>query len=142
MSRRVRESAVPALPVAPRARSKAERGQAAVELAFVLPVVLVLILVLIEGGLVARDQVMVVHAAREAARVAAVDPSPEAAIDAAVQSSGLRPLEVTLTGREGTGSKVTATVRYRGQGRLPLVGDLSSRITVVGIATMRVETDP
>src|SRR5207247_8954779 len=63
-------------------------GQAAVELALVLPLVALLLLVLVQVGLVVRDQVLVVHAAREAAREAAVDAAPEAARRAAEASSG------------------------------------------------------
>ena len=119
-----------------------EFGQAVVELALVLPVIFVLLMLLVEGGIVARDQVMVVHAAREAARHAAVDASSSAAVDAAVAASGLAPLEVTITGREGAGSRVTARVRYRETARLPLIGSVAAHLTLEASATMRVETDP
>lgn len=119
----------------------AERGQAVVELALMLPLACGLLLVLIEAGLVARDQIMVVHAAREAARVAAVDPNPGAAIDAAQSSGGLDGLAVELRGRAGPGSRVTATVRYREPGRIPVFGLLTSHIELEASATMRVEGD-
>ena len=50
------------------------RGQATVELALVLPLVVFGLLAILQVGLVVRDQVAVVHAAREAARAASVDP--------------------------------------------------------------------
>src|SRR4029078_2878808 len=43
------------------------RGQATVELALVLPLVVFALLAILQVGLVVRDQVAVVHAAREAA---------------------------------------------------------------------------
>ena len=51
------------------------RGQATVELALVLPLILTMVLLALQIGLLARDQVLVVHAAREGARAAATDPS-------------------------------------------------------------------
>ena len=52
-----------------------DRGQSTVEVALLLPFVALLLLAVVQVGLVARDQVLVVHAAREAARAAAVDPA-------------------------------------------------------------------
>ena len=49
-------------------------GQATVEFAFLLPLVVLAALAVIQIGLVVRDQMGVVHAAREAARAASVDP--------------------------------------------------------------------
>src|SRR2546421_11436748 len=105
-------------------RRRADGGQAAVELALVLPLVALLLLGLVQVGLVVRNQVLVVHAAREAARQAAVDPSTAAARQAAVAGSGLLSdrLEVTLSGRAGPGSRVRAEVRYRDRITAPPVG--------------------
>jgi len=60
-----------------------ERGQATVEFAFLLPLVILAVLAVIQVGLVVRDQLGVVHAAREAARAASVDPDPGRAVRAA-----------------------------------------------------------
>ena len=116
-------------------------GQASVELALVLPLVVSLLLVILEAGLIARDQVMVVHAAREAARVAAVDPSPAAAVAAAQGSSGLGDLEVRVGSRGAAGSRVTVTVRFHEPGRVPLLSAITSRLVLEASATMRVEGD-
>jgi Flp pilus assembly protein TadG len=62
-----------------------------VELALVLPLVLLLLLGVVQVGLVVRDQILVVHAAREAAREAAVDPAPGAARRAALAGSTWSP---------------------------------------------------
>jgi zona occludens toxin (predicted ATPase) len=117
------------------------RGQASVELALVLPLVLVLLLVLVQVGLVVRDQILVVHAAREAAREAAVDPSPEAAQRAAESSSGLDParLEVEISGRAQAGSRVKVVARYRSSLAVPLLSSTIEDVPLRATATMRVE---
>ena len=65
-----------------RRRGGAEGGQATVEFAFLLPLVVFAALAVIQIGLVVRDQMDVVHAAREAARAASVDADPGRAIRA------------------------------------------------------------
>ena len=67
MTRRVRPARRSACP---------ESGQATVEFALVLPLVVVLILAVLQTALVVRDYVATVHAAREAARAASVDRRP------------------------------------------------------------------
>jgi Flp pilus assembly protein TadG len=116
-------------------------GQAAVELALALPLLVVLLLALVQLGLLVRDQVLVVHAAREAVRQAAVDPAPDAAQRAASASSGLAlgRLEVSLSGRGGPGTRVRASVRYRAPTDVPLVGAALGDIDLRASATMRVE---
>jgi Flp pilus assembly protein TadG len=49
-----------------------DRGQATVELALVLPLVAMLTLAIVQVALVARDQNLVTHAAREAARAGTI----------------------------------------------------------------------
>lgn len=119
-----------------------DRGQAAVELALVLPMVIALALILCQVTLVVRDQVLVVHAAREAGRASAVDADPEAARQAALASADLDPgrLEVAVSGRDGPGSRVRVTLRYRSATDLPFVGAMVGDVTLSGSATLRVET--
>lgn len=123
------------------ARSPADRGQSTVELALVLPVVLVLMVTVVQVGLVVRDQVRVVHAAREGARAAAVSPEPGVAEQAVERNAGLAPerVQVRTTGRAGRGSDVTVTVTYRAATDLPLIGPLVPDLTLTAAATMRVE---
>lgn len=111
------------------------------ELALVLPLILLLLLLLAQVGLVVRDQILVVHAAREAAREAAVDPSPEAPRRAAAASSGLDParLEVEVTGRGQPGSRVRVVARYRSALAVPLVRAAVDDLRLEASATMRVE---
>ena len=118
-----------------------EHGQAATEVALVLPVIAVLALLLVQAGLVVRDQVLVVHAAREAARAAAVDPDPQAARQAAERSARLAPsrLIVEAGPRGEPGEPVHVEVRYRSPTDLPLIGPLLGDITLTADATMRTE---
>ena len=48
-------------------RSSSESGQATVELAFVLPLLFALLALLFQITLIGRDELLVVHAARDAA---------------------------------------------------------------------------
>jgi hypothetical protein len=124
-----------------RHRRPGEGGQATIELALLLPVVVVLLLAVLQFGLVARDVVLVTHASREAARAAAIDPDRRAAERAAEDSSGLDGdrLTVHTRGRDGVGSRVEVEVVYRIPTDVPLVGALVGDRTVRSTATMRVE---
>jgi Flp pilus assembly protein TadG len=119
-----------------------DRGQASVELALVLPLVALLLLAIVQVGLVVRAQVLVTHAAREAARAAAVDDDPHAAAAAAAASATLDParLVVTAEGRGEAGSQVHVHVIYRAPTGVPLVGALLGDVTLTADATMRVES--
>jgi hypothetical protein len=118
-----------------------DRGQATVELALVLPLVALLLLVLVQAAVVARDQVLVAHAAREAARAAAVDPDAGAARRAAERSGPLAAdrLDVAVHERGEVGSRVRVVVSYRVPVRLPLVGRAVRDVELRAEATMRVE---
>lgn len=118
-----------------------DRGQAAVELALVLPLVAALALALLQVALVVRDQVLVVHAAREGARAAAVSDDPGAAQAAALAGARLIPDRVVVeaSGRGEAGSRVRVLVRYVSVTDLPLVGPLLGDVDLSGSASMRVE---
>lgn len=122
-------------------RGRGDEGQAAVELALVLPLVVTVLLAVVQVGLLVRDQVLVVHAAREAAREAAVDPAAEAPRRAALAGSSLEAdrLALSVSGRGAAGSRVRIEVRYRSPARVPLVGAALGDITLEASATMRVE---
>ena len=122
-------------------RRRLDGGQATVELALCLPVLLMAVLLVVQVGLVVRDQLRTVHAAREAARQAAVDPSEAAATAAALGGSGLPAGRTTvrLSGRGEAGSHVTAVVIYRAVTDVPLVGFLVPDPELHAEATMRVE---
>jgi len=122
-------------------RGNGDEGQAAVELALVLPLVATLLLALVQVGLIVRDQILVIHAAREAAREAAVDPGPDIPARAAASSSTLDANRLTVEAhdRAGPGSRVRIKVSYRAPTDVPLVGGVIPDITLEASATMRVE---
>ena len=111
------------------------------ELALGLPFLVMMLLAVVQIGLVARDQVLVVHAAREAARSAAVEPGEAGPRTAAADASALDPsrLQVDVGPRGEAGSRVAVTVRYRCPTLVPLVGPLIDDVRLRATATMRVE---
>lgn len=118
-----------------------EGGQATVELALCLPIVVVILAILVQVGVIAVEHVKVWHAAREAARVAAVDPDRDA-IRRAAESAGLRPLEVSVE-PEGIyrrqGEPVTVGVSYSPSARVPVIGSLFTGLQLDAEASMRIE---
>lgn len=121
-------------------RGGKDEGQATVETALVLPVLVVFALLIAQVGLVVRAQITVIHAAREAARVVAVDPTADAT-NAALRSGTLDPARTTVTvsGALDPGSLVTVEVSYIVSSTLPVVGGLVGDVAVSGEATMLVE---
>ena len=106
-----------------------------------LPLVVLLLLAVVQVGLLVRAEVLVTHAAREAARAAAVDSDPQAAARAAALSTTLDPhrLTVHVEGRDGPGSRVRVDVTYSAPTDVPLIGSLLGDVTLHAEATMRVE---
>jgi Flp pilus assembly protein TadG len=122
-------------------RARAERGQAAVELALVLPLLALLAIALVQVALVVRDQVRVTFGAREGVRQAAVEEdegSVRQAVAASTRLAGDR-LEVDVGSRGEPGSRGTVRVTYRAPTDLPLVGRLVGDVHLEGEAAMRVE---
>ena len=106
-----------------------------------LPLILAVALALVQVGLLVRDHVLVAHAAREAARAAAVDPSTEAATVAALAATSLDPdrLLVETQGSRTTGGHLRVTVRFRPELSVPLVGRLFPAVSIQETLTVRVE---
>jgi hypothetical protein len=114
-----------------------EGGQSTVEFALLLPMVAFAGLAVIQVALVVRDQVAVVHAAREAARAASVDPDPDRARAAARRT--LSDAEVELGDRPEVGGQIAVEVAYQSATTLPLVGPLFPDPRLTARAVMRVE---
>lgn len=114
-----------------------ERGQATVELALVLPVLVLMVLAVLQVGLLVRDHVEVVHAAREAVRAASVDPDPSRAVRAARRT--LPGAEVHVGSRPAVGESITVDVSYTSVTNLPLIGPLFPDPKLHARAVMRVE---
>lgn len=125
------------------ASSAGARGQATVELALTLPVVVLALLLVVQVALIGLAQILVVQAARAAGRVAAVEPDLAPVRAAAAQTPGLRAdrLVVQRGTRGRPGSMVSVTVRYRAPTDLPLAGSLMGDVALTATATYRVEGD-
>ena len=112
-------------------------GQAAVELALALPVVVVFLLGVVQVALVARDQVAIELAAREAARAASVSADPTtAATMAAGRVVGLVPIDVAV---HTDGVTVRVTVRYTDPTDVALIGAALAPVTLQATAVMALE---
>lgn len=116
-----------------------QRGSATVELALLIPLVLVLLVMIVEVGKVARLQIEVVAAAREGARVAATSPDPAAALAATSAALGDRGGDARINVHRphvvGADAQVNVSIGY--VVRLPLVGGVA--VPLSASAAMRVE---
>lgn len=118
-------------------------GSAAVELALVLPLALLLALALVQVGLLAKDSLVVVQAAREGAREATVTSEGELIRQAALRGGGLNEERTAVEIRRagGVGDPVTVSVSYRAPMVVPFVQWLFPEDVIVrASATMRQET--
>ena len=101
--------------------TRAEQGQATVEFALVLVALVSVVWALLSLCLLVRDQVLVTHASREAARTYAVTRSIDAATQAARDRSGLgSDLVVTVEPQPDNLARVTVSLGIAA--RVPIVG--------------------
>lgn len=125
-----------------RRRRSRDAGQATVELALALPLVAVLLLVIAQVGLVVRDQVLVVHAAREGARAASVQSSSGAAAaeaERAVRAAVPLERDRLRVDTSSSGGLVRVTVRYRAPVDLPLIGVFLQDVDLEATSVMAAE---
>ena len=134
----IRRSGVRGIAAGPGRRRGPARGQATVEIALVLPVIVIVALAVVQVGLVVHARVMVTHAAREGVRVAAVGGSDAAAAQAAAAAGGLSPSRVRVT-VERSGGRVHVRVDYAAATDVPLVGAFLDAVPLTATATMRLE---
>jgi Flp pilus assembly protein TadG len=149
---------------------RGDGGQAAVEFALVLPLLAALLLVLVQVGLLVRDQVLVIHAAREAVRQVAVQEGEQAAAPGSGPGSGpaeapaptspvaaneariARAAAIAATGPtldparlevavEARGGRVGVRVGYRAPIGLPIPGFGRKDVRLVAFAQMTREID-
>jgi len=118
-------------------KSEKDQGQATVEFALLLPVLVLALLAVIQVALVVRDEVAVIHATREAARAVSVDPDPASARRAAHRTLG--GATVRVGPRPAVGESITVFVEYKSVTDLPLVGVLFPDPTLRAQVSMRVE---
>jgi Flp pilus assembly protein TadG len=111
-----------------------ERGQAVVELALVLPLVVLFVLGALQVAVVARDQLAIELVAREAARAAAVSADPSSAANtAANRVTALAPIDLSIN---VTGEIVRVRARYVNHTNIALIGTAIGDITLEATATM------
>jgi Flp pilus assembly protein TadG len=111
-------------------------GQASVEFALALPVVVVMAIGLVLVGVAVRNELAVEFAAREGARAAAVSANPgDAATLAATRATRL-PIEVATSSDAST---VTVTVTYVDPVDVAILGGFIGPVTHAASATMAIE---
>jgi len=119
---------------------RSQRGQATVELALVLPVVVVLLLLVLQAGLAVRDRLVVLHGVRVAARAVIVDPTESAARGALRRSGVGAGGTVTVSGELRTGGLAEVTVAMRPT-TVPIVGRVLGGRPVSERLVVQVEGD-
>ena len=113
-----------------------ESGQAAVEFAIVIPVMLVAVLGIVQVGLALRNDFAVQLAAREGARAAAVTTDSAAAASAAAARAVDLPVDVETTVGNG---RVTVTATYVDDTDIAIIGAFIGPITHTASVTMTME---
>jgi Flp pilus assembly protein TadG len=114
------------------------RGQATVEFALLLPMVAICMILLIQVAFLGLQRVLVTHAAREGARIAATGASPER-VTARVKGATQLDSERFKAETSRAGDLVTVTVRYRAAISVPLIGHLVTEPEFVETIVMRRE---
>ncbi len=103
-----------------------------------MPFLVLLAMCVVQTALVARDAVLVSHAARVGARIASVDPSLGSLRQAVAEATPLDPARLDVE-REMVGDLVRVTVRYRSPTKVPLVGVLVGDVGMTETAAMPLE---
>lgn len=126
-----------------------DRGQATVEAALALPVVLIALLLIVQVGVVVRDAMSLQQAAREGARTAAVTSDDGAATEAVRRSAGpldAQRIAVTIeppSGERVRGDPVTVRLSYIEHLTIPIVSKLVALdLPLHSSVTMRLESTP
>ena len=130
-----------------RRSARSSRGQALVEFAFVLPILLLLLVGLLDFGRAIFAYNSVSNAARSATRVAIVDQNPTAIQAAASgEAVGLDPLVVNVQYEAACttpeqGCIVTVEVAHDWQAATPIIGAIVGPITIASDAKMPIERE-
>jgi len=121
---------------------KNEKGVSAVEFALILPILIVLVFGIFQFGIAYNNYITITHAAREGARLAAVDltnPSLKQIIIERAYPIPLTEADITISTPGGTeiGDPVEVEIIYNITVEIPLVG--SWNIPLTSKAVMRIE---
>lgn len=126
-----------------RKRRSGAKGQATVELAMVLPILIWLLIGLVDMARMANAYLIIQHASREAVRLGITGASDTQVSARALNSATtLEPTRLTITvtpaGTRNTGSDITVRIQYRYQ-VLALMGIIGSEVPLEAQLTARVE---
>jgi 2-phospho-L-lactate guanylyltransferase (CobY/MobA/RfbA family) len=114
-------------------------GQAAIEVALCLPLLVLVLLAGVQVALVVRDQIAVIGAARDAARAVVVaDGRVGAANDTVTRTTRLSPGREHVSVVQHAGL-ITVTLTYLSPTDVPLLGPFMPDIALHGTATMAAE---
>lgn len=115
-----------------------DSGQASVEFALVLPIVLLVLLGLLQVGIFVLEKLQVTGAAREGAREAAVTPNRDRIEEAAERSAHGMEIRVNIDRGSKRGDPAWVAVSAEPT-QLPIIGSIVSNLKLESSATMRVE---
>jgi Flp pilus assembly protein TadG len=119
-------------------RATRDSGQAAVEFAMALPIVVVILLAIVQLAMAMRNELAVGLAAREGARAASVAVDSGGAASSAARRSVRLPIDVA-TSPGGAGGTVTVTVTYVDPTNVAIIGAFIGPITHRASVTMALE---
>lgn len=122
------------------------KGQALVETALVLPILLMLLFGIVDFGRIFHAYLTLDHVGREAARMASVQQYDESTIKTKAVSSAvglnITPAHIVINYEDGTpssGKGVTVTLKYEIGFITPIVNTFASPLTLTDATVMRVE---
>lgn len=122
---------------------KSEKGAALVEMALILPILIVLLFGIIDFGRIFHAYLTLDHAGREAAREASVGNDETTVINRAVgAASGListSQVNVDFDPDQTRGSYVTVTLTHQVDYLTPVIGNLVSPFPLTDVTKMRIE---
>lgn len=113
-----------------------DRGQAAVEFAVALPMIVVVMLAIAQVGVSIRNEIAVELAAREGARAAAVSADSAGSASAAARRAVGLPMDVSVS---SDGTTVSVTVTYVDPTDVAIIGSAIGPVTHTATATMAIE---
>jgi Flp pilus assembly protein TadG len=124
-------------------KRRGSRGQATVELAIVLPILIWLLLGLVDIARMASAYLIVQHAAREAVRLGVTGASDDDLRNRVLETvetldTSRLSISITPSGARPTGSDITVQVSYRYK-VMALMGFIGAEVPLQGRLTARVE---
>lgn len=113
------------------------RGQAVVELALVVPVVVLFAMLVLQIGLVMRDQIALIHGCGAAARAASISPDPDTT--AADVVGGIAAISTATVATGTADGLITVTAKLTSITDLPIIGFLVPDVDLTASATYEIQ---